>query len=493
MNGYAKQKIPSCEINFHPHSFGDHEIRLFRWNGELYRGISAEKVPFFTRLFQDGIIQNLTEQGLLIDSEFTSLTMDGYERVMRHRTIPFVSYPIEWCAAMLKDAALTLINLAIELAQHGFTLGDAHPWNLLFDLEKGKFIFVDLGSIMPIHSSTWSVYDEFCRFCLYPLMLMSCGHDQIARLLMWEDRGVLQGDLLRLAQDSASTRSRSPSLRRNLELFFYRQVQRLLPSYCQQIKNLNVITPLFAKQIRNLTSPLEYVRNVRQKAHLNFLENVKREVESVILPSFKAKRFDDYERLSLAFLPQDTWSAKQKVVHKFLTELHPLSVLTIGSNTEWYSKLAAVLGSQVISFDTGQLPIAQLYYDACANKLPILPLIMDFTKPTPARGLADHWSIAATDRFRCDMVVALGLVHKIVLERRLNFNQITEGLALFSKQWLVVEFTPLQDSDVCGKRWSASIPWYTLDNFMSSLQKRFRTVSCISSYPEQRVLLLCEK
>ncbi|NJL52674.1 MAG: hypothetical protein HC930_11465 [Hydrococcus sp. SU_1_0] len=164
----SEQKIPLTEVKFHPHSFGDYHVRLFQWQGQLYRGISAEGVPFFSKLFEDGMLEDLTRQGLLIDSQLTSLVMDDYEMVVRHRYISFTSYPPEWCGAMFKDAALTLINLAIALAERGFCLADAHPWNILFDLATNKPIFVDLGSIGNVNDSRWLAYDEFCQFCLYP-------------------------------------------------------------------------------------------------------------------------------------------------------------------------------------------------------------------------------------------------------------------------------------------------------------------------------------
>src|SRR5262245_6474907 len=135
--------ISAHEIKFHPHSFGDPAGRLFWWEGQLYRGISHEKVSFFKQLFQTGIIQELVDRGLLIETEPTPLTVDGYAMVVRHRSVPFASYPEEWCMAMLKDAALANIELLKYLAQYGFTLKDAHPWNILFDAWKP--IYVDLS------------------------------------------------------------------------------------------------------------------------------------------------------------------------------------------------------------------------------------------------------------------------------------------------------------------------------------------------------------
>jgi hypothetical protein len=50
------------------------------------------------------------------------------------------------------------------------------------------------------------------------------------------------------------------------------------------------------------------------------------------------------------------------------------------------------------------------------------------------------------------MVLALGLVHQIVFKRYLNFEQIGQGFALFSKRWLVVEFVPGRRSRAAARR-----------------------------------------
>jgi SAM-dependent methyltransferase len=482
----SKQRIPLTEIKFHPHSFGDYHVRLFQWQGQLYRGISAEGVPFFSKLFEDGIVENLTQQRLLIDSELTPLVMDGYEMVVRHRYISFTSYPHEWCAAMFKDAALTLINLAIELAQQDFSLGDAHPWNVLFDLETNKPVFVDLGSIGKINDSGWLAYDEFCQFCLYPLMLISQGQEKIARLLLCEDRGVLKSDLLLLTQDSAFRGySSNPSVLNRLEAFL-RKI--LPPSSRQYLKHsLSLIGSLSAKKNK---SEGDFLANVRQKSHLEFLKQVKKDVEKISLPNWGEEAGE--KGLQPSFSSAEDWTGKQQNIYKILTELQPVSVLDIGCGTGWYSRLAARLGSKVVAFDLDEACITQLYHDACDCQLPILPLIMDFTKPTPARGLADHSAIAATKRFQCDLVMALAVLDDLVFKQRLNFEQIVDGLAQFSNKWAIVEFIPPEDPAI-AKLWSQRVDWYNLDNAIAALKKQFPKVTVLPSYPEDRVLLLCEK
>jgi SAM-dependent methyltransferase len=539
MSELVLTKIPLDEVKFHPHSFGDPQVRLFRWQGQLYRGIGPKAVPFFLRLFDDGIVQHLTEQGLLIESAIAPLDIEQYEMVVHHRTLPFASYPNEWCGAMFKDAALTIINLAIALAPYGLTLGDAHPWNVLFDLGTNKPVFVDLGSIVPIGSATWSVYDEFCRYCLYPLQLMAQGQDQIARLLLCEDDGVLRSDLLRLSR--SLSKENLPLVSRVESI-----LRQLLPqSTLQQLKKC---------LSRGTSSSGDVLEKMRHSSHLRFLENIKREVEQISFPSFKgvdessdilhyptpalpyalwaasqrvrggSKSYPyssplclttgyakgkgglrgvvqgveqksseiNYGITPISLSPQEDWTPKHQNFYRVMAALNPASVLDIGCGKGWYSKVAAIAGRNVIAFDTTPAHITQLYLESCHEQLPILPLLMDFTKSTPSRGLGDHWAIAATQRFPCDLVLALGVIHTFVLERRLNFSQIVEGLDLFSKHWVLVEFIPREDPDVMD-RWTDRIAWYTLDNFIDALKQKFQSVNIMPSHPNPRVLLLCEK
>src|SRR5437870_4244031 len=140
-------KMSFDEIAFHPMSFIDPNGRLFCWNGDLYRAIAVERAPFYRELFDQGVMRELIEKKLIVETQSSPLQLDGYGMVMKHKTIPFVSYPYEWCAAMLKDAALLVLDLELELAQTGLTLQDAYSWNVLYD---GPIpVHVDLSSIGP--------------------------------------------------------------------------------------------------------------------------------------------------------------------------------------------------------------------------------------------------------------------------------------------------------------------------------------------------------
>ncbi len=124
-----------------------------------------------------------------METELTDLALDGYRLVLRHRSLPFVSYPYEWCDEMLKDAVLLLIDLEMKLTRHGLTLVDASPWNVVFD--GSRPVFVDFTSFLPAEKNwTWNAYDGFCRYYIHPLQLMAHGRRRTARSLL-QDSSVL--------------------------------------------------------------------------------------------------------------------------------------------------------------------------------------------------------------------------------------------------------------------------------------------------------------
>ena len=173
-----------------------------------------------------------------------------------------------------------------------------------------------------------------------------------------------------------------------------------------------------------------------------FLKKSRRDVERINDPSLQIRPQKSHEACDLAVSPQAGWTAKQHALHRVLTELQPPTVLDIGSDAGWYAKLAALLGSRVVYWDTDPKCVTRLYHDACTMRLRILPLIMDFTKPTPCRGLASHWAIAATNRFQCDVILALGLLHRLVCERltRLRTDCRGPGIAIKAMGYCRVHF-----------------------------------------------------
>jgi hypothetical protein len=461
-----KQIIPSNEVTFHPLSFQDEAGRLFTWREGLYRGISAQSAPFLADFLQGDAGKKLVADGLLIDTEVTQFALDGFNMVLRHRLLPFVSYPFEWCAAMFKAASLTIIDLAISLSRHDMMLKDGHPWNVLFD--GCRPVWIDLTSIIPGDGSReWPAKDEFYDNCVNPLVLMSQGREKLAKSIIAENEIVPHADLEALGVSRSLTVDVATALLSRVP----EQRRKALR------KTLRPLRSLFRK--KNEPSP---ALSLRQR-----LEQMKVEVENIPVPFWEAQESHH------SFEPDGGWNAKQLSMHKILSQKKPLTVLDIASGSGWFGELAAHFSDNVATFDTDLESISRLFASARARKLPILPLVMDFTRPTSARGLANHSHISATERFQCEMVLMLGFLHELVFRyRRLGMNEICDGLALFSKRWAVVEFIPGDDPEV-GPLWSAWFAGYTLDNFKNALGRHFSKIEVLPSHPHARVLLLCER
>ena len=426
------ERIPGDQVRFHPHSFGDPAGRLFRWNDQVFRGISPAAAPFFRRLFRDGVIADLVRRGLMVESEPTDLALDGYELVVRHRAIPICSYPHEWCAAALRDAARVIVELALALDRAGLALKDAHPWNVLIDA-RGP-VYVDLTSIAPGSAAgEWQASGEFLRFCLHPLLLMSSGHDRIARSMLPTPEGISEREVLLLTRPAGLARQPAWLLGHALRAAF----------------------ACLAPGDRNVP--------------------VRRRLERLL---------SRLEELHIPVAPSRDGAAPRALdsVAAVVERLRPASLLDLGSGDVRMAHLAAHAGAQAVVFDLDHARVTKLYTEAGAKALPILPLLVDFTLPTPGMGLPDHWLIAATERFRCELVLGLGVLEK-AFRRRLNLQQFAGGVASFTDRRALVEYAA----------WEGIPEHYSLPAFAEALSRSFSKVERVSPDPDTRVLFLCEK
>ena len=189
--------------------------------------------------------------------------------------------------------------------------------------------------------------------------------------------------------------------------------------------------------------------------------------------------------------PNDGWPEKIRNVYEIITRLHPETLLDIGCNKGWFSKLALQQGANVISTDIDESSINSLYGHAKRARCKILPLFMDFCRPTPPHGLANAYRDAQS-RLRSDMVLALAVTHHLVFKKSLSFEAIAKQLSEFTGKWLLVEFVPADDIHV-SKWMNDQYLWYTIDNFIKALEKYYHDIEVIESNPYPRKLVFCSK
>ena len=453
-------EIPLEEVQFHPTSFCDADGRVFWWKGELYRGITENYANFCKKLFEEGVVQRLVDKKFLVDTELTNLTLKGYVLVLKHRRIPFVSYANEWCPEMLRDTGLLITDLMMELAADGLTI-DADTWDMLFD--QYQPVYVDFCSIMPAnsHDEKWLrlFRDDFRSYFIYPLQLMAQGYGNLARWLLADYP--------------------HEAIHAEFAAFFGHRIYDFTAKHSFKssllIGSRRIIRPV--RQVAH--RGVKLIRSIRNNSQSNaafsgydLAQKLRQELESIMLPSAHTAPAEG-EDSDPSLTASDEWTARHRSVHKVLSDLHPATVLDIGTGSGWFSKLAALLGSRVVALDDDVRCISNCYREARGQKLPILPLVMNISCPSPGHGICNQVIAPALQRLPCDMVLALSLVHLLVFEQYLNFEQISQTLAAFSKRWLLVEF-PHRDGHEFKGRWSDRYPWYTFENFLDALGKWFR-------------------
>ena len=87
--------------------------------------------------------------------------------VLRHETIPTISYPYEWSFSQLKDAALLQLDLLLASLKRDMILKDSTPYNVQF--RGAQPTFIDIGSFEALRpGEPWVGYRQFCMLYLYP-------------------------------------------------------------------------------------------------------------------------------------------------------------------------------------------------------------------------------------------------------------------------------------------------------------------------------------
>ena len=420
---------------------------------------------FYVDLFQRGVIDEMVEERLLVESRLTSDSMEGYPAIVEHSVVPFVSFAYEWCPEMLRSAGRLVLDLAVQLHRRGLELADGHAWNVLF--QGPRPLFVDLGAIRPaFDDSRWLAAEQFREHFINPLYLVSAGAEDIARSLMQThpNGAVLSRHMKHFSLTEKvvqRTRARAASLARHV-----------LPSQMQEL-------------LRR-----KFPRHPPRGSKVAHLDSLREELESIELPQSETRWSGYYDECPALWENNPERDAKLSCVLKVLDRIAPVSVLDLGANRGRYALAAAKRGSSVIAIDSDSTCVSRLYSDTLAKSLPVLPLIMDIRNASALGLCGDIYSVA-WERLGCDLVLALAIVHHLALAQRLTLPQIVRCLKRFSKRYLLVEFPTREDYMVMELRRDGD-DWYASDNFQSTLQQFFRKIERFPSNSHTREIYFCE-
>ena len=192
----------------------------------------------------------------------------------------------------------------------------------------------------------------------------------------------------------------------------------------------------------------------------------------------------------------ESHSAKQSFVSRILTSIRPAKVLDVGANTGVYSRIAAEAGADVVAWDT-DVQAADLNWEtAMQNRLPILPVVADFARPTPSVGWnnAECASLLSRARGRFDCVLMLGVLHHLLVADQVPLAAILRQLAGISRRWAILEWIPREDtqfSSLC-RGIEQLYAHLTEPYFVQKLSEQFK-IRSHESLPNGRTLWFVEK
>jgi hypothetical protein len=149
-----------------------------------------------------------------------------------------------------------------------------------------------------------------------------------------------------------------------------------------------------------------------------------------------------------------------------------------------------------VASDTDEAAVEQLWLRARSSNLPILPLVVDFARPTPATGWENSETLSFLERAegRFDLVLLLGVLHHLQLSDQVPVERIAALSARLTRQWLMAEWIPANDpmfrALLRGR--DALYGWLNEQVFLAAFSRWFRVVER-QVLSNGRVLCLFEK
>jgi SAM-dependent methyltransferase len=391
-------------------------------DGRLLRQINNNYQENYRLLQDSGLYQTLVKERLLIPHQETGSQpaepATAY-KVIQPDTVPFISYPYEWCFSQLKDAALATLTIQQKAVGFNMSLKDASAYNIQF--YRGRPLLIDSLSFEPYQEGRpWVAYRQFCQHFLTPLALMAWRDVRLGQLL----KSYIDGIPLDLAARLLPWRSRlSFGLLSHIHLHAAAQRRYAGVNVQEQSDKRTMSRTSFLGLVDNLASTIK---------------NLSWEAGGTVWAEYES----DHNYTDLAA------GHKEEIVRRFLAQANPAVVWDLGANTGRFSRQATQQGIATISFDFDPAAVERNYLRGRQEKdANLLPLLLDLTNPTPAIGWCSQERQSLLDRANADLVLALALVHHLAIANNLPLSQIAGFLARLGR-FLVIEFVPKEDSQV---------------------------------------------
>jgi SAM-dependent methyltransferase len=413
----------------------DPDGRLYIHAGRILRVVYASGVEHVEALLQSRAVREFVGGGKFVVSQRVAreaglgiLPQDDVDKaalVLEHERIAFPSYPYEWPPEMLFAAGCLTLELAEALIAEDLGLKDATPFNVLF--RGPQPVFIDVLSVerRDAHDPVWLPKAQFDRTFILPLLASRYFGVSPTQTFLSSRDGLAPEQLYALC---GTLRSLTPRFLGNVTLPVWLG-KTVRPAH----------TGIYRKRVLPDAERARFVLRFllgRLRSQLGKLSPLRRNAKS----AWSAYEHDnsyssDLDRMKASFVEDAARECAAK------------RVLDVGCNTGRFSVIAAGCGASVVAIDSDPVVIGRLWESAREQQLDILPLVVDFARPTPATG----WRNAECKSFMerasgaFDLVMMLAVVHHLLVTERIPLSEIVDVAAALTTSALIVEFVGVGD------------------------------------------------
>lgn len=449
-------------------SFRDPSGYLFWLDGKLYRTITDEYINTYEAIKQSGLFDKLVAENKIV--KFKEQPTSNFPHrntkislILEPDILPFVSYPYEWSFSQLKDAALLTLDLHIDALKNNFLLKDASAYNIQF--MNGKPIFIDhLSFDLCDKYPIWPAYGQFSRHFLAPLVLMSKVDPGLNSLL----KIYIDGIPLPIARKLVPFR-KLLSIGLLIHFVWHANSQRKYENKGDVLKN---------------------TKKLSTGQMLNFAISLK---ETIVKLRWEPKGTEWGEYYDDTNYNGSAMESKIKIISDFVKKVPSAKIIwDFGGNTGDMSRAIHEYTEHIICFDIDTAAVEKNYLKVKKSKVAkILPLIMDFTNPSPAIGFASKERHSLDSRGKADIGLALALIHHLAISNNIPLAYIAKYFASLCK-FLIIEFIPKEDSQVQRLLLSRNdiFSSYTHDDFVDIFSNYFEILSHEKIADSERTLFL---
>ena len=426
--------------------------RVFLWHNRVFRAINENKVIQVQTLLSCGLIDELVEKGFFPKTSIAKdIRLDGFDFLIEHDRIPYITVPSEWSFNMLKDACLAFLEIYKTCRKYGYILKDGHLFNLTFF--KNQPIFFDFGSIVRANSGN-ELYGLYIS-SIIPMLIWSKGDFYLANLIL---------------RDDFSHDRFLPSI----SLADHKVLQHIMPF--SEKYPVRII-----RRVINRFGRMFFKRNILAASSISCEKLTK----MIIMTKKRTAKtvWSNYHDELIHGIDINSNHRFDRII-EVISNLNLSSMVDLAGNKGCFSLLIAQKTNikQIYCTDYDESAIDSLYIFIKNNGIKkITPQLLNFICPIPN---------SSRQELKADIAVALAVTHHAILTQSFNVDLVLRRIGDYSNRFVLVEFMPL---GLWNGSQAPQIPdWYNVEWFREKFKEQFTLLKEEQTEPN-RIFFLGEK